>query len=92
MDARKHRRGRLGPPTFLRKKGEASLISRDALPVKRHRNPLGIFSRVFIYPLIQHAPLVRRINPVGSETTEKHHGQGRRRDSQPPHRAEDDLP
>jgi hypothetical protein len=28
------------------------LISRDALPIKRHRNPLGIFSRVFIYPLI----------------------------------------
>jgi hypothetical protein len=31
---------------------EASLISRDALPIKRHRNPLGIFSRMFIYPLI----------------------------------------
>ncbi len=28
------------------------MISRDALPIKRHRNPLGIFSRVFIYPLI----------------------------------------
>jgi hypothetical protein len=27
-------------------------ISRDAKPIKRHRNPLGIFSRVFIYPLI----------------------------------------
>jgi hypothetical protein len=31
---------------------EASLISRDALPITRHRNPLGIFSRVFIYPLM----------------------------------------
>lgn len=28
------------------------MISRDALPIKRHRNPLGIFSRVFIYPMI----------------------------------------
>ena len=28
------------------------MISRDALPIKRHRNPLGIFSRMFIYPLI----------------------------------------
>ena len=27
-------------------------ISRDAKLIKRHRNPLGIFSRVFIYPLI----------------------------------------
>ena len=27
-------------------------ISLDAKPIKRHRNPLGIFSRVFIYPLI----------------------------------------
>jgi hypothetical protein len=31
---------------------EASLISRDALPIKRHWNPLGIFSRMFIYSLI----------------------------------------
>ncbi len=28
------------------------MISHDAIPIKRHRNPLGIFSRVFIYPLI----------------------------------------
>jgi hypothetical protein len=27
-------------------------ISLDAKLIKRHRNPLGIFSRVFIYPLI----------------------------------------
>ncbi len=41
-----------GSPAFLRTKMETSLISRDALLIKRHRNPLGIFSRVFIYPLI----------------------------------------
>ena len=41
-----------GPPASVRTKMEASLISRDALPIKRHRNPLGIFSRMFIYPLI----------------------------------------
>jgi hypothetical protein len=28
------------------------MISRDANIVKRHRNPVGIFSRVLIYPLI----------------------------------------
>ena len=28
------------------------MISRDANIVKRHRNPLGIFSRVLVYPLI----------------------------------------
>lgn len=28
------------------------MISRDAKPIKRHRNPLGIFSRMLIYPLI----------------------------------------
>jgi hypothetical protein len=43
---------RLGPPPFLRTNGEARLISRDAKLVKRHRNPLGIFSRAFVYPLI----------------------------------------
>ena len=31
---------------------ESSFISRDAKPIKRHRNPVGIFSRAFIYPLI----------------------------------------
>ena len=31
---------------------KAGLISRDAKLIKRHRNPLGIFSRVLIYPLI----------------------------------------
>ena len=52
MDACKRRHGRLGQPAFLRTKGEASFISREAKPIKRHRNPVGIFSRVFIYPLI----------------------------------------
>ncbi len=52
MGARKRRRGWLGPPGFLRTNRQASFISRDANPIKRHRNPLGIFSRVFIYPLI----------------------------------------
>jgi hypothetical protein len=52
MGARNRRRGRLGLAAFLRMKGQASFISRDAKPIKRHRNPLGIFSRVFIYPLI----------------------------------------
>ncbi len=33
-------------------KREGNLISRDANIVKRHRNPLGIFSRVLVYPLI----------------------------------------
>ena len=28
------------------------MITRDAKIIKRHRNPLGIFARVFIYPLI----------------------------------------
>ena len=28
------------------------MISPDAKPIKRHRNPVGIFSRVFIYPMI----------------------------------------
>ncbi len=43
---------RLGPPPSLRTNGEAVSISRDAKLVKRHRNPLGIFSRAFVYPLI----------------------------------------
>ncbi len=52
MGARKRRRRRHGPPAFLRTNGEASFISRDAKPVKRHRNPLGIFTRALVYPLI----------------------------------------
>jgi hypothetical protein len=53
LNSRKHRRsGRLGPPALLRTNGESHFISRDAKLIKRHRNPLGIFSRVFIYPLI----------------------------------------
>jgi hypothetical protein len=52
MGAHTRRRGRLGQPEFLRTNGEASFISRNAKLIKRHRNPLGIVSRVFIYPLI----------------------------------------
>jgi hypothetical protein len=43
---------RLGPPPFLPTNGKVGSISRDAKLIKRHRNPFGIFSRVFIYPLI----------------------------------------
>ena len=52
MGARKTRHGRLGPPALLRAIGEAGPISREAEPVKRPRNPVGIFSRMFVYPLI----------------------------------------
>ena len=52
MAARKRRYSRLGPSPFLRTSREANFISRDTKLIKRHRNPLGIFSRVFIYPLI----------------------------------------
>lgn len=31
---------------------QACLISREAMPIRRHRNPVGIFSRALIYPLI----------------------------------------
>lgn len=34
------------------KNRKSSFISREAKLIKRHRNPLGIFSRAFIYPLI----------------------------------------
>jgi hypothetical protein len=50
--ASKLRGRRLGPSASLRTIREANSISRDAKPIKRHRNPLGIFSRVLIYPLI----------------------------------------
>jgi hypothetical protein len=33
-------------------KGTGGGIPRDALPIRRHRNPVGIFSRAVIYPLI----------------------------------------
>ncbi|MDP8974364.1 MAG: hypothetical protein M3N45_14645 [Actinomycetota bacterium] len=40
------------------------MISRDAKPIKRHRNPLGIFSRMFIYPLIGFGAWRHRIELV----------------------------
>lgn len=52
MAPRKRRRGRAGPPAFLRANPGAGLIARDAKPIKRHRNPVGIFSRALVYPLI----------------------------------------
>lgn len=43
---------------------ESSLISRDAKLIKRHRNPLGIFSRAFIYPLIGYGAWRHRLELV----------------------------
>ena len=51
-DERKRRRGPPGPPVFLGNKGEDGLISRDTKTIKRHRNPLGIFVRTLVYPLM----------------------------------------
>ncbi len=36
------------------------MISRDANIIKRHRNPVGIFSRMLIYPVAVFAGLWRR--------------------------------
>jgi len=41
-------------------------ISRDALTVKRHRNPLGIFSRALVYPLIGLGAWRHRLDLVAS--------------------------
>lgn len=57
-------RGRLGPRTFLRKDGEAGLISRDSILIKRHRNPLGIFSRAIVYPLMGYGAWRHRLELV----------------------------
>ncbi len=42
--------GRMRP--HRTKNGRSFFVSGDAKAIKRHRNPLGIFSRAFIYPLI----------------------------------------
>ena len=47
-------------------KWEGNLISRDADIVKRHRNPLGIFSRVLVYPLIGFGAWRRRLDLVAA--------------------------
>ena len=60
----KGRRGRTGPPAFLRANPEAVLIARTALPIKRHRNPVGIFARALIYPLIGFGAWHHRLDVV----------------------------
>lgn len=67
MGARKTRHGRLGPPALLRAIREAGPISREAEPVKRHRNPVCIFSRMLVYPLIGVGAWRHRLDlvPVG---------------------------
>jgi hypothetical protein len=47
-------------------KREGNLISRDANIVKRHRNPLGIFSRVLVYPLIGFGAWRHRLDLVAA--------------------------
>jgi hypothetical protein len=47
-------------------KREGNLISRDADIVKRHRNPLGIFSRVLVYPLIGFGAWRHRLDLVAA--------------------------
>ena len=42
------------------------MISRDADIVKRHRNPLGIFSRVLVYPLIGFGAWRHRLDLVAA--------------------------
>jgi len=42
------------------------MISRDANIVKRHRNPLGIFSRVLVYPLIGFGAWRHRLDLVAA--------------------------
>ena len=40
------------PQVLLHIEREDTVISREANLVKRHSNPIGIFSRVVIYPMI----------------------------------------
>jgi hypothetical protein len=47
-------------------KREGNMISRDANIVKRHRNPLGIFSRVLVYPLIGFGAWRHRLDLVAA--------------------------
>jgi len=42
------------------------MISRDANIVKRHQNPLGIFSRVLVYPLIGFGAWRHRLDLVAA--------------------------
>jgi hypothetical protein len=47
-------------------KREGNMVSRDANIVKRHRNPLGIFSRVLVYPLIGFGAWRHRLDLVAA--------------------------
>ena len=47
-------------------KREGNMISRDANIVKRHQNPLGIFSRVLVYPLIGFGAWRHRLDLVAA--------------------------
>jgi hypothetical protein len=46
------------------KNEQSCFVSRDASSIKRYRNPLGIFSRAFIYPLIGFGACQHRLELV----------------------------
>ncbi len=56
--------GRMRP--HRTKNGRSFFVSGDAKAIKRHRNPLGIFSRAFIYPLIGFGAWHRRLELVAA--------------------------
>ncbi len=66
MAPRKRRRRRPRPLAFLRANPETGAIARDAKPLKRHRNPVGIFSRVLVYPLIGFGAWRHRLDLVAA--------------------------
>ena len=47
-------------------KGRPLFVSPEAKAIKRHRNPLGIFSRAFIYPLIGFGAWHHRLDVVAA--------------------------
>ena len=66
MGARRRRRWRPDPPGVFPANPGAGAIPRDALPVRRHRNPVGIFSRALIYPLIGFGAWRHRLDLVAA--------------------------
>jgi hypothetical protein len=48
------------------KNGRPLFVSPEAIAIKRHRNPLGIFSRAFIYPLIGFGAWHHRLDVVAA--------------------------
>ena len=46
--------------------GRSFFVSGEAKAIKRHRNPLGIFSRAFIYPLIGFGAWRHRLDVVAA--------------------------